>query len=29
MINKIGIICVSDTELKPFLKQIKVTLIKF
>ena len=25
MINKIGIICVSDTELKPFLKQIKVT----
>lgn len=25
MINKIGIICVSDTELNPFLKQIKVT----
>lgn len=25
MINKIGIICASDTELEPFLKQIKIT----
>ncbi len=25
MINKIGIICASNTELEPFLKQIKIT----
>lgn len=27
MINKIGIICASNTELEPFLKQIKITKI--